>query len=78
MQKDDFDEIKVKIDVVNKVVSKIGQYMSGGVVGEGGVGGVLLLGGEQILEAEYEEAKKQGSVKCLLIFNVYCLFLNIS
>ncbi|GAB4847181.1 hypothetical protein Ancab_039817 [Ancistrocladus abbreviatus] len=50
MQKDNVDEIKVKLDAANRAVSKIGQHMAGGSGGS--------QGGGQTPEAEYEEVKK--------------------
>ncbi|CAL1369643.1 unnamed protein product [Linum trigynum] len=44
---DNVDEIKSKIDVTNKALSKIGEHISKG-----------SGGGDQTSEAEYEEVKK--------------------
>eukprot|EP00262_Sarcandra_glabra_P016380 TRINITY_DN5319_c0_g3_i1.p1 TRINITY_DN5319_c0_g3~~TRINITY_DN5319_c0_g3_i1.p1 ORF type:complete len:679 (+),score=153.60 TRINITY_DN5319_c0_g3_i1:112-2148(+) len=52
---DNADEIKAKLDVANKAVSKIGQHMSGG---SGGVPPSQGGGDPQAPEAEYEEVKK--------------------
>ncbi|XP_016449946.1 heat shock 70 kDa protein, mitochondrial [Nicotiana tabacum] len=54
---DNIDEIKSKLDVANKAVSKIGQHMAGGA---GGASGGGSEGGSQggATEAEYEEVKK--------------------
>lgn len=54
---DNVDEIKSKLDVANKAVSKIGQHMAGGAGGatEGGSEGGSQGGAP---EAEYEEVKK--------------------
>ncbi|XP_009769457.1 heat shock 70 kDa protein, mitochondrial-like [Nicotiana sylvestris] len=54
---DNVDEIKSKLDVANKAVSKIGQHMAGGTGGasEGGSDGGSQGGAP---EAEYEEVKK--------------------
>ncbi|EXC33019.1 Heat shock 70 kDa protein [Morus notabilis] len=56
MAADDIDEIKAKLDVANKAVSKIGQHMAGGSSGGSSSGG--SQGGEQTAEADYEEVKK--------------------
>ena len=56
MSGDDIEEIKAKLDVANKAVSKIGQHMAGGSGGDAASGG--SQGGEQASEAEYEEVKK--------------------
>ncbi|KAI9178274.1 hypothetical protein LWI28_024566 [Acer negundo] len=53
---DSVDEIKTKLDVANKAVSKIGQHMAGGSGGGSASGG--SQGGDQTPEAEYEEVKK--------------------
>ena len=52
---DSVNEIKAKLDVANKAVSKIGQHMSGG---GGSASGGPQSGGDQPPEAEYEEVKK--------------------
>lgn len=60
MTGDSVDEIKAKVDIANKSVSKIGQHMSGGS-GSGGSSssGDGSTGGDQAApEAEYEEVKK--------------------
>ncbi|GAB2268048.1 Heat shock 70 kDa protein A [Dionaea muscipula] len=57
MAKDNVDEIKSKIDVANKAVSKIGQHMSGGSGGDSSSSSGSQ-GGSQAPEAEYEEVKK--------------------
>lgn len=51
MTGEDADEIKSKLDVANKAVSKIGEHMSKGSGGSSG-------GGDQAPEVEYEEVKK--------------------
>lgn len=56
MSGDDIEEIKSKLDIANKAVSKIGQHMAGGS-GDGAAPGGSQ-GGEQASEAEYEEVKK--------------------
>ncbi|KAI3870100.1 hypothetical protein MKW92_031137, partial [Papaver armeniacum] len=56
---DNVDEIKAKLDIANKAISKIGQNMAGGSGGDSSSssdGGAK--GGEQPPEAEYEEVKK--------------------
>lgn len=56
MANDDVDEIKAKIDVANKAVTKIGEHMS---KGSGGSSSGGSEGGEQQPpEAEYEEVRK--------------------
>lgn len=60
MTGDNVDEIKAKLDIANKSVSKIGQHMSSGS-GSGGSSssGDGSTGGDQAApEAEYEEVKK--------------------
>lgn len=53
MERDEVEEIKLKVDAANKAVSKIGQHMAGG----GGRG--PASGGDQATpDAEYEEVKK--------------------
>ncbi|KAK1300421.1 hypothetical protein QJS10_CPB13g00298 [Acorus calamus] len=53
------DEIKAKLDVANKAVSKIGQHMAGGSGGDSSSGSQGSEGGgDQPPEAEYEEVKK--------------------
>ncbi|XP_047333940.1 heat shock 70 kDa protein, mitochondrial [Impatiens glandulifera] len=59
MGNEDVEEIRAKLDVANKAVSKIGEHMtgkSGG--GDSSSGGGGAAGGEQAPEAEYEEVKK--------------------
>ncbi|KAH6773194.1 mitochondrial HSO70 2 [Perilla frutescens var. hirtella] len=59
MGTENIDDIKAKLDVANKAVSKIGQHMSGGGSSGGAAGGSGgSEGGEQAPEAEYEEVKK--------------------
>ncbi|CAN1180332.1 Heat shock 70 kDa protein, mitochondrial [Linum perenne] len=61
MSGDNVDEIKAKVDVANKAVSKIGEHMSkgsGGGDSGSSSGGPSQEGGEQAPEAEYEEVKK--------------------
>ncbi|KAI3865966.1 hypothetical protein MKW92_017644, partial [Papaver armeniacum] len=56
---DNVDEIKAKLDIANKAISKIGQNMAGGSGSDSSSssdGGAK--GGEQPPEAEYEEVKK--------------------
>ena len=53
MAEDNIDEIKAKMDVANKAVSKIGEHMS---KGSGSAGG--SSGEDQAPEAEYQEARK--------------------
>ncbi|GMI68736.1 mitochondrial HSO70 2, HEAT SHOCK COGNATE [Hibiscus trionum] len=57
MAGEDVDEIKAKLDVANKAVSKIGEHMSKGSGSAGGSseGG---SGEDQTPEAEYQEARK--------------------
>ena len=57
MAEDNIDEIKAKMDVANKAVSKIGEHMSKGSGSAGGSSGGSS-GEEQAPEAEYEEARK--------------------
>ena len=57
MAGDNIDEIKAKLDVANKAVSKIGQHMAGGSSGGSSSSGGSQ-GGEQTPEADYEEVKK--------------------
>lgn len=58
MGTEDADDIKAKLDIANKAVSKIGQHMSGGSTGGSGPSAGGSEGGEQAPEAEYEEVKK--------------------
>ncbi|KAG2703978.1 hypothetical protein I3843_06G153300 [Carya illinoinensis] len=56
---DNAEEIKSKIDLANKAVSKIGQHMQGGSGSDGSSGGSPGGGGgDQAPEADYEEVKK--------------------
>ncbi|XVF61464.1 hypothetical protein PTKIN_Ptkin08bG0131300 [Pterospermum kingtungense] len=57
MAGDNIDEIKAKMDVANKAVSKIGEHMSKGSGSAGGSSGGSS-GEDQTPEAEYEEARK--------------------
>ncbi|XP_015059516.1 heat shock 70 kDa protein, mitochondrial [Solanum pennellii] len=57
MGTENIDDIKAKLDVANKAVSKIGEHMAGGSSG-GAPGGGGAQGGDQPPEAEYEEVKK--------------------
>ncbi|KAB2602986.1 heat shock 70 kDa protein [Pyrus ussuriensis x Pyrus communis] len=57
MGEDNADEIKAKLDVANKAVSKIGEHMSKGSGGDSSSGG-SQGGGDQAPEADYEEVKK--------------------
>ncbi|GKU98700.1 hypothetical protein SLEP1_g11670 [Rubroshorea leprosula] len=57
MAGDNADEIKAKLDAANKAVSKIGEHMSKGS-GSGGSSSEGSHGGEEVPEAEYQEAKK--------------------
>ncbi|KAL4378783.1 hypothetical protein GQ457_02G008740 [Hibiscus cannabinus] len=55
------DEIKAKLDVANKAVSKIGEHMSKGSGSDSGSAGGSSEGGsgeDQTPEAEYQEARK--------------------
>ncbi|KAF5463177.1 hypothetical protein F2P56_019113 [Juglans regia] len=56
MVNDDIDEIKAKIDVANKSVTKIGEHMSKG--SDGSSSGGSEGGEQQPPEAEYEEVRK--------------------
>ncbi|KAG6421954.1 hypothetical protein SASPL_118514 [Salvia splendens] len=56
MATENIDDIKAKLDLANKAVSKIGQHMSGG--SSGGPTGGSEGGDQQAPEAEYEEVKK--------------------
>ncbi|KAI3992860.1 hypothetical protein MKX01_034210 [Papaver californicum] len=55
---DNVDEIKAKLDIANKAISKIGQHMAGGSGGDSTSSTDGAKGGEQPPEAEYEEVKK--------------------
>lgn len=56
---DNADEIKSKLDIANKAVSKIGEHMSKGSGGGGGSSsGGSQNGGDEAPEAEYQEMKK--------------------
>ncbi|PIA51904.1 hypothetical protein AQUCO_01000045v1 [Aquilegia coerulea] len=57
MGSDNVDDIKAKLDVANKAVSKIGEHMSRSSSGGSSSGGPSE-GGDQPPEAEYEEVKK--------------------
>ncbi|XP_042061547.1 heat shock 70 kDa protein, mitochondrial-like [Salvia splendens] len=57
MATENIDDIKAKLDLANKAVSKIGQHMSGGGSSGGPTGG-SEGGDQQAPEAEYEEVKK--------------------
>ncbi|XWS29627.1 hypothetical protein CRYUN_Cryun24cG0045600 [Craigia yunnanensis] len=57
MAEDNIDEIKAKMDVANKAVSKIGEHMSKGSGSAGGTSGGSS-GEDQAPEAEYQEARK--------------------
>ncbi|GLT44202.1 hypothetical protein SLA2020_181130 [Shorea laevis] len=57
MAGDNADEIKAKLDAANKAVSKIGEHMSKGS-GSDGSSSEGSQGGEEVPEAEYQEAKK--------------------
>ncbi|KAG6409098.1 hypothetical protein SASPL_132130 [Salvia splendens] len=58
MATENIDDIKAKLDLANKAVSKIGQHMSGGGGSSGGPTGGSEGGEQQPPEAEYEEVKK--------------------
>ncbi|KAK9038660.1 hypothetical protein V6N11_023516 [Hibiscus sabdariffa] len=61
MAEENVDEIKAKLDVANKAVSKIGEHMSkGSGSGSGSAGGSSEGGSgeDQTPEAEYQEARK--------------------
>ncbi|CAN6570619.1 unnamed protein product [Malus baccata var. baccata] len=56
---DSADEIKSKLDIANKAVSKIGEHMSKGSGGSGdSSSGGSQDGGDGVPEAEYQEMKK--------------------
>ncbi|KAK8495724.1 hypothetical protein V6N12_063743 [Hibiscus sabdariffa] len=57
MAGDNADEIKAKVDAVNKAVSKIGEHMSKGSGSDGGSSGGSSAD-DQAPEAEYQEARK--------------------
>ncbi|KAL9174407.1 hypothetical protein ABFS82_02G051400 [Erythranthe guttata] len=58
MNNDNIDDIKAKLDVANKAVSKIGQHMTGGSSGGDGAAGGSQGGEQAAPEADYEEVKK--------------------
>ncbi|XVF15334.1 hypothetical protein REPUB_Repub09cG0142900 [Reevesia pubescens] len=57
MAGENIDEIKAKVDVANKAVSKIGEHINKGSSSEGGSSGGSS-GEDQTPEAEYQEARK--------------------